>query len=126
MADPPTSISDSTGYRAVCARAARDDASFAEFRRQPEFLAIVEPPSVDPDGWREGRGAVSIDAAEYAEHVRAIAAYRPLIERFRANDRIGAPVVEAFEGLGEFNRYTLRYIKLLWDLERLFGSLDGL
>jgi hypothetical protein len=121
MADPPTSISDIDSYRAVCARAARDDAAFATFRRLPEFFAIVEPPSID----REGRGDMSIDAAEYAEHVRAIAAYRPLLEAFRANDRIGAPIVERFEELGEFNPYTLRYIKILWDLERLFDSLDG-
>jgi hypothetical protein len=109
----------------MCARAAHDDAAFAAFRRLPEFIAIVEPQSLDPDGWREGRSDTSINAAEYAEHVRAIASYRPLLERFRANDRIGAPPVESFEGLGEFNRYTLRYIKILWDLERLFGSLDG-
>jgi hypothetical protein len=126
MASPPTSVSDSDSYRAICARAAGDDEVFAEFRRQPEFLAIVEPPSVDPDGWRAGRGDVSIDAAEYAAHVRAITAYRPLLDAFRASDRIGAPVVESFAELGDFNRYTLRYIKILWDLELLFKSLAGL
>jgi hypothetical protein len=126
MPSPSTSVSDTDGYRAICSRAAHDDAVFAEFRRLPEFLAIVEPPSVDADGWREGRGDTAINASEYAEHVRAITAYRPLLARFRTNDMIGAPIVEKFEELGEFNRYTLRYIKILWDLERLFHSLDGL
>jgi len=121
MSDP-TSISDNTPYRSICARAAQDAAAFAQFRQLDDFLAIVEPPS------RSSAGAnvdSAIDGQEYAAQVRAIAGYRPLLDAFRANDRVGAPLVEAFEGLGAFNIYTLRYIKILWDLERLFGSLDG-
>jgi len=125
-ANPPTSISDTDRYRAVCTRAARSDAEFARFRRLDDFLAIVEPPSTDPDGWRHGRYDAAINGREYADQVAAIAAYRPLLDRFRANDAIGAPPVEDFGALGRFNIYTLRYIKILWDLERLFGSLDGL
>ena len=119
----PTSISDGERYRSACARAARDDDAFARFRRIDAFLEIVEPPSLSQAG---GRPDSAIDAEEYAAHVRAIDAYRPLLDRFRANDEIGAPVVETFDGLGAFNIYTLRYIKILWDLERLFGSLDGM
>jgi hypothetical protein len=119
----PTSISDTADYRAICARAAGDDAAFAQFRRLDAFLAIVEPPSRAGGGDRVDS---AIDGQEFAGHVRAIAPYRPLLDAFRASDRIGAPVVEAFDELGTFNSYTLRYIKILWDLERLFGSLDGL
>jgi hypothetical protein len=120
----PTSVSDNADYRSVCARAARDDAAFARFRRLDEFLAIVEPPAVDTDGSREASYDATIDGREYAEHVRNIPSYRPLLDRFRVNDEIGAPLVETFDQLGRFNTYTLRYIKILWDLEQLFGNLD--
>jgi hypothetical protein len=118
----PTSISDNDRYRAACARAAANDADFARFRRDAAFLEIVEPPSRARDA---GRPDSAIDGAEYAAAVRANEAYRPLLDAFRRNDAIGDPVVEEFDGLGAFNIYTLRYIKILGDLERLFGSLDG-
>lgn len=116
----PTSISDHAGYRSACARAARDATVFARFRQLGDYTAIVEPRTVEGDGPRAHSGL-----AEYADRVRAIAAYRPLLDRFRLNDRIGSPTTFAFEGLGRFSGATLRYIKILWDLEQLFGSLDG-
>jgi hypothetical protein len=121
----PTSVSDTARYRSICAHAARSDAEFARFRRLDEFLAIVEPPGTNATGRREGYYDATIDGGEYAEHVRNIPSYRPLLDRFRANDEIGAPLTEEFDQLGRFNGYTLRYIKILWDIERLFGSLDG-
>lgn len=120
-----TSLSDTDRFRLACAQAAADDAAFARFRRIEEIFEVVEPPVSDPDSVAKGYYDSAPDAREYAEHVRSIAPYRPLLEAFEGNDRVGAPLVQDFEGLGRFNVYTLRYIKICWDLERLFGNLDG-
>ena len=48
------------------------------------------------------------------------------MERFRANDLVGGPLLYSFEGLGLFSPTTLRYVKVLGDLQRLFGPLDGM
>jgi hypothetical protein len=115
-----TSLSDIESYRSACTQAARDDATFARFRRVGAYTEIVEPDLPDTDA--------SPPIADPAQ-VRAIVdrhGYAPLLDRFRLNDTLGDPVVTDYPGLGRFNRFTLRYMKVLGDLEQLFGSLDGL
>jgi hypothetical protein len=48
------------------------------------------------------------------------------IEKFRANDLPGSPLVYHYDGIGQLSPTTLRYIKILGDLQNLFGSLGGM
>jgi hypothetical protein len=47
------------------------------------------------------------------------------LEKFRANDRWGSPLTCEYPGIGHISPVKLRYLKVLSDLERLFGDLTG-
>jgi putative sugar O-methyltransferase len=48
------------------------------------------------------------------------------LEVARANDRLGSPATFDYPGVGSIAPTTLRYLKVLSDLERLFGDLTGM
>lgn len=63
----------------------------------------------------------------YIEEIRKLYPYLLKIETFMANDRIGQPIIYYYEEFGfEVAPTTLRYIKVLADLIKYFGSLDGM
>src|SRR5262245_45884340 len=109
-----TSVSDSDEYRAVCASAALDRAAFAVFKRDHAYNVVLEHVSCE-------QGARYLELALAAEP-RLLAR----LEDFRRNDRHGSPRVCAYGAYGAFSPTTLRYVKVLADLLRLFGPLDGM
>jgi hypothetical protein len=108
-----TSLSDNQAYPQVCLDAANDYRVFNEFRRHPVYNAILEHVS-------ESQGA------EYLELLARDPDLLREIGTFRANDRHGNPRVFDYPGIGAVSPTTLRYVKVLADLRRLFGPLDGL
>lgn len=108
-----SSISDIDEYRRCCLRAATDPTAFAGFRREPVYTQILE--HIIP--------AVGAEAAAIA--LERTPSYRDHLDEFRRNDLCGDPVLHRFGDLGLFSPTTLRYIKILSDLEVLFGDLVG-
>jgi hypothetical protein len=108
-----SSISDIEDYRRFCLRAANDPSAFACFRRDPLYTQILE--HVTPNVGTEA-AAVTLERTPD---------YRNQLEEFRRNDACGDPVLHTFGDIGAFSPTTLRYIKILSDLEVLFGDLTG-
>jgi hypothetical protein len=108
-----SSVSDIASYRNACSRAARDPSTFSQFRRDPAYTEILE--HVTP--------LVAAEAARIA--LERFPAYRDYLEEFRRNDTCGGPFLHSFADIGAFAPTTLRYVKVLSDLETLFGDLSG-
>jgi putative sugar O-methyltransferase len=110
----PSSMADETDYPAFCRQAAADDGVFASFKREEVYRAILEHVTYE-DGQRYLDQALA-NRPDYAARLGV----------FRENDRLGAPHVFDYGEHGSFSPTTLRYAKVLSDLENLFGTLDGL
>lgn len=107
------SLSDNQSYPQVCLNASQDDQAFNEFKRNPVYTQILEHTT-------EEQGAA---------YLNIISNRSPILEamtEFAKNDLYGNPIKCIYGNLGEISPSTLRYIKVLVDLEAQFGSLDGL
>jgi hypothetical protein len=109
-----TSLSDIEAYRETCLRAATIEIVFENFRRDPVYCWVVE--GCKPD---EG----SEELAYILQHDPSLLGH---VETFRSNDSVGGPVLVDYPVIGPFAPTTVRYMRCLGDLIRLFGSLDGL
>jgi putative sugar O-methyltransferase len=109
-----TSFTDSSGYTTLCARAAKDPDVFRTFKSDPTYTAVLE----------------HVTCAQGAEYLRIALEQSPqlehLFDRFRENDQLGGPSTCDYGEQGRFSPTTLRYTKVLSDLQRLFGGRDGL
>lgn len=109
-----TSQSDRIEYNRVCRRAVEDERVFATFKRHPDYKPVLEHVS-----YEQGVAYLEIITSEYPELLKNI-------DAFRTNDSVGSPITYSYEAIGEMSPTTLRYIKILGDITREFGSLDGL
>src|SRR4051794_12957134 len=107
-----TSFSDADEYRQFCRRAAEDDALFASFREHSAFRFVVmnELPYAGLDCWQL-LGQRGFDFSFF--------------DRIRDLDEVGQANRIEYEHAGAVAPQTMRYVKVLSDLELLFGSLDG-
>ncbi|MDX6400973.1 MAG: hypothetical protein QOF27_1579 [Gaiellaceae bacterium] len=108
-----TSLSDIRAFPAHAAAAAEDPARFATFKQDPEFRVVIENLTCE-------HGRQYLDTA--FDQTPSLARH---LELFRENDRVGSPRTCSYGDRGSFSPTTLRYVKVLSDLIRLFGSLDG-
>lgn len=108
-----TSLSDNGRYPQVCLDATNDVATFRQFRRIRNYLAILEHVTEE-------------DGAAYLGHVQRRPELVAALDRFRANDRHGMPRTFEYPPHGRFSPTTLRYVKVLGDLLERFGPLDGM
>jgi hypothetical protein len=103
------SISDDGLYAAFCDTASHSDA-FRMFKRHPHYVAILE----------------HVTKEEGAEYLEAIEAMEPgllaQIDTFKVNDMVGCPIVHEYPGVGRISPTTLRYMKVVADLQRYFGG----
>jgi putative sugar O-methyltransferase len=109
-----SSVTDRVTYVDFCARAAADDRTFRSFRREPIYVAMLE----------------HVTKEQGADYLRVIRRDSPAflgkqLKEFRANDQWGSPVTHRYPGIGRISPVTLRYLKVLSDLELLFGDLTG-
>lgn len=109
-----TSISDEDAYLFVCERAAHDPERFADFKRDPAYVQILEHVTCE-------------QGAHYLERALAVAPWLgDRLPELRRNDELGSPRVCDFGPHGPFSPTTLRYVKVLADLVGLFGPPDGM
>lgn len=110
---PATSISDDQAYPQVCLTASNSYRHFNRFRRNPIYTLILEH-------------VTKIHGQAYLEVVSEDCEIFSAIEEFRKNDRYGGPRTFNYPGVGKISPTTLRYVKVLCDLKRLFQTLDGM
>ena len=106
------SLSDNHSYPQVCLNASQDDQSFNEFKRNRVYTQILEHTT-------EEQGAV------YLNIISKCSSIIEAMPEFAKNDLYGNPIKFKFGDLGAISPSTLRYVKVLMDLETYFGSLDG-
>jgi hypothetical protein len=107
-----TSISDDGSYPDFCQRAADDSKLFAGFRSNPAYLTILEHVSRT-----QGRA--------YLNEVLRDCELTSRLPALIAKDDLGGPLQIRYPGVGLVSPTTLRYVKVLADLRRLFGDLNG-
>lgn len=107
-----TSISDNGRYPDLCFRASVDSEYFNSFKREPVYTEVLEHATEE-----QGR--------KYLEHIKEFSPHLlEKIDTFKDNDSYGNPILYKYEGIGYISPTTLRYIKVLSDLENQFGNLD--
>ena len=119
MNSQKTSCTEFTEWPVICAKAAKEDVVFETFRRNSASKGVVD--------------TVSFKAGK--DYLRLILSQSPelidYLSKFRTNDDVGSPDIygyryKLFSPKIYFSPTTLRYIKVLSDLKKHFGNLDGM
>ncbi|NEO70953.1 putative sugar O-methyltransferase [Moorena sp. SIO3H5] len=108
-----TSLSDNQAYPQICIQASNDYRLFNNFRRNPIYNQILE----------------HVSREEGNEYLRLISNESDIlagINKFKSNDDYGNPRMYEYPNIGMIAPSTLRYIKVLADLKRLFQTADNL
>lgn len=108
-----TSISDATPYVMVCELANSDKEIFTNFRRCLEYRLVLEHVNR-----RFGK--------KYLQLASGNPNWRSYLEKINTQNRIGNPILKNFKGIGKTSPTSLRYLKVLTDLEELFGNLNSM
>lgn len=108
-----TSLSDNQTYPQVCLQASSDYRLFNRFRRNSTYTEILEHVSE-----KAGR--------EYLQIISRSPNIRAAMESFKRNDDYGGPKIFDYPGVGRISPSTLRYVKVLADIEGYFSTLSGL
>ena len=102
-------------YLEVCQKAVADDTVFANFRSYVDYVTVVEA-----CGRKLGTAYLKAITQDFPH----LLYYMPL---FHTSDSVGGPAVFYYKKVRRgFSPTTLRYIKVLGDLEHLFGKLDDM
>ena len=105
---------DWKAYEMVCAATAEREDMFSDFRKEFTFCDMYEHVTYE-------------EGLIYLEEIKKVPEVVNNIEKFLTNDTVGNPKKRMYEDLGkEIAPTTLRYIKVLADLYRLFGPLDDM
>ena len=104
-----TSLSDEQEYLSICVKASSNEEVFTKFRSCIEYKAILE----------------HVDANLGAEYLAILLqrGYSPKKIQQILDGRIGKPSRFWYQKIGKASPTELRYIKVLSDLEEIFGSL---
>jgi putative sugar O-methyltransferase len=108
-----TSLTDNGEYPDFCFLASVNSHVFSNFKQNPIYTRVLEHVSKEL-------------GAEYLHVLRERGIDEKTIELCKENDLYGSPTCYEYEGVGRISPTTLRYIKVLQDLQREFGSLDNL
>jgi hypothetical protein len=109
-----TSISDYESYRRACLEAATDDFHFRFFKQNPHYTRILEHTSFH-------NGLLYVDSINNTKFDIS------KLDQIKSNDWQGSATFMIYpEPFGLISPSTLRYIKVLAELEEMFGSLDGM
>jgi len=107
-----TSISDDNVYPKFALLASENQEKFFSFRRSPEMFSILEHVSVE-------QGQMYLDYIIKNEY------YLKSQIRDMCNENVGNPVKYNYDLIGEANPTTLRYVKVMGDLEKHFGDISS-
>jgi len=108
-----TSISDNETYPDFCAKASIDANLFLNFRRNKYYGKILEHISKE-------LGQCYIDEITKFDNN-----FLKHIDLFKLNDKCGNPELFEYPEIGSISTTTLRYIKVLGDLNKYFKELDN-
>lgn len=108
-----TSRTDTQAYTDVCLKASSDKEFFKVFRRNPVYNQMLEHVS-------ESQGR------EYLQVISGDSEVMGAIDKFKANDDYGGPMMYEYPGIGAISPNTLRYVKVLVDLKKHFQTLDNM
>lgn len=106
-----TSLTDNGQYPYFCQNASQDPALFENFRRNPIYNAALEH-----DEFEQG--------LEYLEYAKKVKRFDTYLEEFKKNDLVGNPITFEYPPYGKISPTTLRYLKVLSDIETNIGNLD--
>jgi hypothetical protein len=108
-----TSISDYKEYKEICLNASNDDEVFANFRRNHNYTPILEHTSYDlGKGYIEWLLKNNFDTTQ--------------IDKLKLNDVQGGAILEQYdEPFGQICPSTLRYTKVMHEMELMFGGFDN-
>jgi len=109
-----TSITDVGYYKEICKLAYEDDDCFKKFKREPRYRHILEHASK-----AQGRAYLKVILKQSKELLK-------FLGKFKENDIYGDPFTYFYFRTGKISPTTLRYIKVLSDLRKLFGNLDDM
>jgi len=108
------SASNNNAYPLVCLRASEDEEIFKTFKTIPEYTQILEHTSI---GFGlDYYNLIKRDNPEMLSNIH--------MDKFKTNDKFGGSSVHSYENI-DIAPSTLRYIKVLSDLIKIFGNLDG-
>jgi len=110
-----SSITDNDKYKAMCLIASRYDSFFNVFKQLPDYVSVLEHVS-----YAQGFGFIDVTADNATLDLTRL-------DELRQNDEQGTPTIESYPPpWGAVSPSTLRYIAVLSDLVKHFGSLDGM
>jgi len=108
------SISDTFKYKNFCKLAAENEYVFKNFKRYSEYTEILEHCN-----YQQGKLY-----SEWCLSSKNFTTEKLLIAK--SNDFVGNPVIEDYgTPIGKISPSSLRYLKVLLELEILFGNLNG-
>jgi len=108
-----TSISDRPGYKNVCEWAIKDERVFKNFKRYQEYRKILEHVS-------RKHGKLYLN--EILKDGKDLLKF---LDQFKKNDMYGNPHRSFYLKTGRISPTTLRYVKVLSDLQKFFGNFNG-
>jgi len=108
-----SSITANLSYADVCLQASNSDDVFNKFKNIPEYQEALEHVTIE-------QGATYIDIIN---RDNSFLLQSPNIDKFKTNDLYGTPKICEYGNL-HISPSTLRYIKVLSDLIKLFGNLN--
>lgn len=110
-----TSISDYDNYKNFCLEASLNENIFNNFKKNPIYCEILEHASYN-DG---------LNFIKTINEIKSINLDVELLNKFKENDKHGnADVIDYGGTFGKISPSTLRYIKVLFELNELFGDLS--
>lgn len=114
--NPTTSISDSDelGYLASVKKAVADEEFLRKFRADPDYQKVLEHVSVSL-----GKKYLDEIVAKYNTKPSSTFAGLSNLSEF------GSPPVYNFSGVGYVSPTVLRYVKVGYEMEKLFGELSS-
>lgn len=108
-----TSISDIDNYKQICKMAYENEEIFNSFKRNDDYNFVLEHADEN----------VGIGYINYIKNTKFDLSK---LDKFKENDEQGSPVKFTYEKpFGLVSPTTLRYIKVLSEIEKIFGDLSG-
>jgi len=108
------SVSNNTGYPEICLKASQNEEVFQRFKKIKEYTQILEHTSIE-----YGQNYIDIIRRD-----NPILLTKENMSKFKTNDLYGGSSPHNY-GEIDISPSTLRYIKVLSDLIKLFGDLNN-
>lgn len=106
-----SSLSDTPNYVQICKYAAQDPSILRKFKSEVNYMRILE----------------HVDFTLGRKYLHEIHGEKEILDNLRkvCSQEVGSPKKYHYSGLGKISPTQLRYAKILCDLKKFFGSLDG-